>query len=720
MMAGADDWTVLGTAPAQIQDPWAVRATAPAPVAPAKNTSEKVGEAVLGPSEILGNALLSIPHAAAHAVLDLARRVTGQDTNAPDPAAIQAINPTLGDSGQRLENDIGNMLAPSGSDIASEIQTIRDKALGPQNATVGDVLHQAGQVGMDVASIAPVAGAVKAAAELPGQLAAKAAAKAADPFEQLGLKTSVDHPVARAVAGSSGREALGLQNQQVGNTVAGAQAGVAPGTPIDYKPLEDARAAPNAVYGRVAQSLPTGPLSPNAQAAIQAVGSGANRITAGSQTVQDTIQGLKDSLLNAHGNFSGDQVINESRGLRQEGGVGIASDDVDQQAIGAAKLQMAKALETHVVDSLPADAPVSLDQFQQARTALAKNYAVQSALKGNDVDLQGLGRIQRADPDLMTGDLQTLGDFANKHPEVSTLPSAGTRYSPPGLGKDLGSVNIINPRTWVQPLLGALARRSMTGAPGEALGAAAARPVTGLGGEFAPIDRTPQPPPGLTAGPMGAPAAPAGPPGQIPLADVLSHGVEQSPPAGLSLAPDASSGPSGIPFQRDAGHESGLLGLIDDFAGPSQTAPAKGDNRDLGAVMSSQVPEGTLQKTPQSSPQPMPDGGLAFRSPNGQTIVRQRGDTLQVSDSATNATSQGRGEGTQRMMDAYKFAQANGLNLVSDTKVSSSAAKIYDRLEKLGFDIKRNPADADENGNLLSSAGRPVFEVSGAPLGDEM
>lgn len=649
-MAGADDWSVLGEAPAQLQNPWAVRQVAPAPVG--------VGDVVKGVGDAALSGASKLATGAVGGVLGLVNRLVAAG-NGGDPEMASQVTKEFVNKhfGYDTQTPVGRQIGQTTQQTLAPVGTLMDaaggaiekggEALGVPTSETQAGLHELGEL----ATAVPAASALKTGADASlAAEAAQTAAKTANPFEQLGLKTSVDHPVARAVAGSSGREALGLQNQQVGNTVAGAQAGVVPGTPIDYQPLEDARAAPNAVYGRVAAALPTGPLSPNAQAAIQAVGSGANRITAGSQNVQDTIQGLKDSLLDAHGNFSGDQVINESRGLRQEGGVGVASDDVDQQAIGHAKLQMAKALETHVVDSLPADAPVTLDQFQQARTALAKNYAVQSALKGNDVDLQSLGRIQRADPDLMTGDLQTLGDFANKHPEVSTLPSAGTRYSPPGLGKDLGSVNIINPRTWVQPLLGALARRSMTGAPGEAAAAAASRPVSGLGDQFAPIDRTPQPPPGLTAGPMGAPAAPAGPPGQIPLADVLSHGVEQSPPEGLSLAPDASSGPSGIPFQRDAGHESGLLGLIDDLAGPTQNSTKGDDSRDLGAVMSQGVPEGIMQRTPPRAQGTQPAIDFPTGAQHASFVNNNASAESPASLEAVNRTAQEAQQGRTRFM----------------------------------------------------------------------
>jgi hypothetical protein len=616
-----------------VKPPAAPKASAKEPVA--QSIGSKVVEATAGPSDLMSTALLNIPHAAAHAVVDLARRFTGGDTDAPDPSIVQALHVAPGQAGQNLSRDIGNMLTlPPGeekSDVSPEEQAAFDKKWMPTpNATVPNVLGHIANVAGDVGSLAAAGGAAKGiisgVSAARGAATEAAAAAAADPATQLGLRTAENNPIARSVAGPSGREALSLQNHQVGNTVAGAQAGVPHGTDVGYDSLEAARAAPNAVYGRVAANLPTAPLSDNATAAIRAAG-GANRITEGTPDAITNIQSLQNQLLAPGRSFTGDQVVNESRGLRQEGGTNAASDDVSKQHLGRAQLDMARALEQHIADSLPPNGTTSLDQFQAARTALAKNYAVQSSLRGSDVDLQALARVQRGDPDLLTGDLHTLADFANKHPEVSTLPSPGTRYAPPGVGKDLSHVNVTNPSSWVRPILGGLARRSLTGDPEAALGAARSAPVTGLGGEFdempmnslhtpgavgpapsrqAPLDLGPpgpgqvtNPTGGLTASPPGAPpAAAAGPPGQLSLADLLSHGVEQSPAAPLSFGPMGTAAPSGMPFARNAAHEAGGL----EVAPPQHTYGGKpANNQDLGSVMSQGVPEGIVQRANNAS-----------------------------------------------------------------------------------------------------------------------
>lgn len=598
------DWDVIGTAPAQLQDPWAVRSLAPAPTT-AGDVVKGVGDAALSGASKVATGVVGAPIALANRLI---AALSGGDGQMAADAAHEYVNRTFGHDtqtpvGKQIGAAVQAALAPLGESANAGKQLLEQggQKLGLPTGAVSNQLSEAGDIVGTAGVVAPIA----AGAAASGEAATMATAKTAtDPAIQLGLRTAENNPIARSVAGSSGREALNLQNHDVGNTVAGAQAGVPHGSDVSYDSLAAARNAPNAVYGRVAENLPTAPLSPGAAAAVQAAG-GANRITQGTPDAITNVQALKDQLLEPGRAFTGDQVVNESRGLRQEGGTNIASDDVSKQQLGRAQLDMARGLEQHITDTLPDNGTTSLAQFQGARTALAKNYAVQSALRGSDVDLQALARVQRGDPGLLTGDLQTLADFANQHPEVSTLPSAGARYAPPGLGKDLGQVNVINPRSWVQPILGTLARRTLTGSPGAAGAAARSAPVTGLGGEFEPLQsQPPQPPPGMSASTPTAPqpAAP-GPPGQIPLADLLSHGVEQKSAPGLSSGPMGAAPPAGIPFTRNAAHEAGGLTLADLLSGPRTYG---GNNADLAPVMSQGVPEDIMARTAQNPGLKMP------------------------------------------------------------------------------------------------------------------
>lgn len=112
-----------------------------------------------------------------------------------------------------------------------------------------------------------------------------------------------------------------------------------------------------------------------------------------------------------------------------------------------------------------------------------------------------------------------------------------------------------------------------------------------------------------------------------------------------------------------------------------------------------------------------------FSDPEDAVFMLRRYLNPQVESESANAVSgveeptgaQGKGEGAARLVRMADEAADRGLTLASDTKVSAAAAKVYDRLEKQGYPITRNPAEPDGEGNLVATAGRPVFEVGPKP-----
>ncbi len=565
----------------------------------------------------------------------LAAAASGGDPEAASQAAHDYVNQHFGYSaqtpvGQAVTGAIGRALAPVGAAAGAAGSALEQggAAIGiPQGETQG-ALHELG----DIANVVPAVGALGEGAAASREAATLASENAADPAAaNAGFRTQHQHATAAEVAGQSGKDALTLHNQRVGNTLAASEAGVANG-PMNYDALEAARTAPNAVYGRVADALPAAPLSPAAARLVQSAG-GADRITQGTPDAITNIEGLKSQLLQPGRSFSGNEVINEMRGLRQEGYANLASEDVSKQQLGKAQLDMSRALEQHVTDTLPPGSPVSTDQLQTARTALAKNYAVQAALRGNDVDMGALARVQRGDPGLLTGGLQTTADFANKNPAITGL--ASRVYSAPSYLKDVLGVpgtheatSFVSPSFWSGLLSGkALARRLLTGNTDAAVAAARAAYPPVLGDAFAPLDPSRsfdlQPPPGAASAapiqqtmdlppgggsvlhPTGGltastPVAPTPAPtqGGIPLADLLAHGVEQPPPAGLSLVPAGLSPQQGIPFSPNLEHAAGGLTLAPEDAWFKGPAP---DLSDLAAVKSQGVPEGIVQRANNAS-----------------------------------------------------------------------------------------------------------------------
>jgi hypothetical protein len=350
-------------------------------------------------------------------------------------------------------------------------------------------------------------------------------------WKQAGLRTAEDAPVARNLAGTSGREALQHHTMEVSRTIAANEAGIpasqAPHLSQDI--IADARRTPNSVYDRVADALPVGPLNPEAQQAVLSAGlPSTGRMSKGSPQAQEQIEALRQQLLAPGKMFSGQEVVNEMRGLRQEGFANVASEDVSNQQLGRAQLEMARAIEQHIGSSISPGATVTPEQFWDARKTLAKNFTIQNALRGNDVDLQVLARMQRAEPQLLDGGTKMLADFAATHPEVATLPAAATRYNPPSLARDVSDISLKEPASWIRPALGSLARRSLVGDPEAAVAQANQVFPARMPGSFSPPPQAPPPKFG----------------GLLPSPDMVNAGGGASTPSTLEqlgLSPDVQA-----------------------------------------------------------------------------------------------------------------------------------------------------------------------------------
>lgn len=97
---------------------------------------------------------------------------------------------------------------------------------------------------------------------------------------------------------------------------------------------------------------------------------------------------------------------------------------------------------------------------------------------------------------------------------------------------------------------------------------------------------------------------------------------------------------------------------------------------------------------------------------NGDITTIDRGKTRQILLSFVPEEFKGQGRGIAMYEALANQTLAEGKTLSSDTKVSTEAARMYDALERRGFKVTRNEHETDEEGNLISTAGRPVFEVS--------
>ncbi len=450
----AGDTAAAGVLAAEIQRQRTAAPAAPpaaAPPAAAPPPPSTFGSTLKGEGEVAGSALLNMPGAALNAGADLLSRVTGNGPRAKP--LVPSIEP--GAAGKQFLGDVGDIAKPVTSALASGAGAVND-AMGnsPAADVVRDVGHQAVGVGGDVASLLPFAGAAKGAAGLLTK------AGEVSPATDLGYRAATSE-TGKLLAGDSAGPTLIHHNNAVAKMVVGSEAGLPAGTTPSYEALEAARAAPGAVLDRAGAALPAGGLDADAQAAIKNAGTpDGGRVSPGSPQAQEQIAALKAQLTNAGPDTTGTQWTNELRGLRQEGHVNVASDDVSNQQLGAAQLDMAGAIEGHIDRNLPTNAGVDMDQLLAARKALAKNYTATAALRGDRFDMNAIARTQRANPNLLDGDMKTTADFANANPEVVGNPS---ELNKPSVLGDLKNINLASPSSYMSAVTGALGRRILTG-----------------------------------------------------------------------------------------------------------------------------------------------------------------------------------------------------------------------------------------------------------------
>jgi hypothetical protein len=100
-------------------------------------------------------------------------------------------------------------------------------------------------------------------------------------------------------------------------------------------------------------------------------------------------------------------------------------------------------------------------------------------------------------------------------------------------------------------------------------------------------------------------------------------------------------------------------------------------------------------------------------NPQGQIIGNINGNSIQVKLSTLGEESRGQGVGVSMYEHLLKYADENGFKVESDSEVSADAARVYDALERRGYNVERNPdVTTDADGKIYANSGS-VFQVSG-------
>ncbi|MGH8259833.1 MAG: hypothetical protein ACREUG_09095, partial [Steroidobacteraceae bacterium] len=380
------------------------------------------GNTLLGEGELAAGGIANMPHAALHAGVDLYRRLTGGNTEAPDPGFVQATAVPVGEAARNLVRGVSEL--PPAQAISHGAH-VADVALGNVSPTLQDVVHQALDVGGDVLNIAPAVGvAARGASGIAdalseaGGTAEEGAPNMVQVARAAGYGLNPAHAdgstVAKAAEGLTGsaklRTSLSATNQANTNRLAAEEIGIDPTKPITDQALNKAKQPFNAAYEQAAS---LGPLQVDQQFRDDIGGIGGDRIS-----TDPAVEQLK-STYGALQGVDADQLVNEVRGLRRDANQNIkAPYDPERQAKGYAQQQAADAFDDLLErNAIAQGQPQIVDQLKAARVGLAKINTVQQALTGNDVSALALAKMaDRGAP--LSGRLKIISDVATHFPKV--------------------------------------------------------------------------------------------------------------------------------------------------------------------------------------------------------------------------------------------------------------------------------------------------------------
>jgi len=357
----------------------------------------------------------------------------------PELGSVVLKNMLGGATGQTVAETTGSpelgvaagMATPAGITAAAQRRQATLQAAQQQNAVRDATIRQAQQEGFVVSpgSISPSSQNVL--------------------LERIGGKTRLE-------------QAASSSNQQTTDRLARRAVGLPENQPITSEAMQRIRADEfNTGYAPLQNlgQMPTDNIFQNTLNQIDQRYTGAGRSFPGAvpDVVAQTIAPYRV------GAFNSADALQATRTLRQQATANFRSGNND---LAHAQRQISNALEDQIERNLVGNpnAQAMLDQFRASRQRMAISHVVEDAVRegSGSIDAKKLARdLQRGD--YLTGDLQTIGAFANVAPRVNQPPS---QFGAPGTGTMLG--------------------RGMTGMVGAGLGAMTGGPITAALGAVVP------------------------------------------------------------------------------------------------------------------------------------------------------------------------------------------------------------------------------------------
>lgn len=234
----------------------------------------------------------------------------------------------------------------------------------------------------------------------------------------------------RVMEGVSGKaktnQAMALKNQNVTDGLARKALGIAEDAPITREVLQtvrqDAYQTGYAPIRSMGEIIPDFTFKRHAQMLTSRADNAAKGF---GDLAQSDIAPLAEGLSKIKA-FTGDQAVDQIAIFRE-----TASDLYAQgnKTLGKSYRQAADLIEEQLERSLSSmgkDGAAALQGFREARTKIAKSFSVEKALVegGGKVNAKVLGAaLQRGKP--LSGELETIGKFANNFRDVAGVPQSG-------------------------------------------------------------------------------------------------------------------------------------------------------------------------------------------------------------------------------------------------------------------------------------------------------
>lgn len=220
-------------------------------------------------------------------------------------------------------------------------------------------------------------------------------------------------------------QAAGIHNQEVTDRLARQALGIADDAPLTKEVMAEVRRTAAAQGYKPIASIGTVPTDDAFMQSLDSITANFNKAAKSFPgAVDDSVSKLVEPL-RVQG-FDADGAMEMVQILRDK------ADDayrVGNSGLGKANKAAAKAIEDQIERHLERggkDSAAMLKAFRDARTNMAKAHTVEKAIRegGGTVDALKIGsELQRGKP--LTGELATIGRFANNYRDVAGIPKSG-------------------------------------------------------------------------------------------------------------------------------------------------------------------------------------------------------------------------------------------------------------------------------------------------------